>query len=209
MLDRRTFNVAGFAALSSLPFTAHAAFAQDFDMAKLLELGPLPEKSLGDPAAPVTMIEYASATCGFCARFHKQTFPALKERYIETGKVHFISREFPLDALAAAAFMLARCVPDDKYFDFLDIVYETQTTWSRSDKPVDALFALAQQGGLTRSEFDACLKNQDLLEGINWTRQRAETEFGVRSTPTFFVNGELVRGAVTIDELDRIIEQHL
>jgi len=202
--------LAALPAASALALMGGHAPARAQDLATaLLQPGPLEEKVLGDPDAPVTIIEYASMTCGHCARFHAETYPRLKEDYVDSGKVRIIMREFPLDALAAAAFMLARCVNDDAYFDFIDLLFERQREWAFSDKPVDALFAMGRQGGLTRADFDACLSNQELLNGVTAVRQRAEQEFGVSSTPTFFVNGELVRGAVSFDQFQSLIERHL
>lgn len=193
------------AALGIWPAFAQTTVAVD----KLMQPGPLPEQALGDPNAPVIVVEYASATCGYCASFHKNTYPGLKEQYIDTGKVYFVFREFPLDALAAAAFMLARCVPEGTYFDFVDLLFEKQRDWAFTDKPVDALFAMAKQGGLSRADFDKCLSNQELLDGINQVRQRAEQEFQVRSTPTFFVNGRLAAGDKSLEEMEAMFEPYL
>ncbi len=184
------------------------AWAQTVDMAKLLEAGPLGEEALGSPDAPVTVVEYASLTCGHCAAFHMQTFPALKEKYIDTGKVRFIMREFPLDPLAAAAFMLSRCAGDGKYFGMVDLFFEKQADWTRTDDPVAALLNLSKQAGFTQESFEACLTNQQLLDGVNAVKDRG-AQFGVDSTPTFFVNGQVVRGAKTIGEFDAILEPML
>jgi protein-disulfide isomerase len=181
------------------------AFAQTVDMAALLEPGPLGQEVLGSADAPVTIVEYASLTCGHCAAFHMQTFPALKEKYIDTGKVRFIMREFPLDPLAAAAFMLSRCAGDGKYYQMVDLFFEKQADWTRTDDPVAALMNLSKQAGFTQESFEACLTNQELLDGVNAVKDRGAT-FGVDSTPTFFVNGQMVRGAKTIGEFDAILE---
>ncbi len=181
------------------------ALAQTVDMAKLLEAGPLGEEAIGSADAPVTIVEYASLTCGHCAAFHKQTYPALKEKYIDTGKVRFIMREFPLDPLSAAAFMLSHCAGDGKYFQMVDLFFEKQADWTRTDDPVAALLNLWKQAGFTQENFEACLTNQELLDGVNGVKDRG-AQFGVDSTPTFFVNGEVVRGAKTIGEFDAILE---
>jgi hypothetical protein len=130
MLTRRRFiahtAIAPLAA-TALGGSASFAFAQaGVDVAELMQPGPLPEKWLGDEKAPVTVVEYASMTCGHCANFHKTVLPYIKEKYIDTGKVRMIMREFPLDPLAAAAFMLARCAPEDKYFDMVSLFFEQQ-----------------------------------------------------------------------------------
>ncbi len=197
-LNRRTF----LAATSATALTTGliGPFATARAEEDLMTPGPLGEKTLGDPNAPVVIIEYASMTCGFCARFHIDVYPELKENYIDTGKVYFIFREFPLDPLAAGAFMLARCVGDARYFTFIDALYELQASWTRTNDPVTALFNIARQAGFTQETFDSCLTNQRLLDGVNWVKDRAEANFNVRSTPTFFVNGTMYPGVQTIED---------
>lgn len=178
--------------------------------AELLAPGPLPEMELGAADAPVTIIEYASMTCIHCATFHVQHFPRLKEKYIDTGKVRFIFREFPFDPLATGAFMLARCTGDtQRYFAFVDLLFHQHERWTRTDDPVNALFDLSKQAGFTAESFDTCLSNQQLLQGVAQVRERAEANFDVNSTPTFFVNGQIARGVQTIEDLDRLIAPHL
>ena len=159
----------------------------------------------GAADAPVTIIEYASMTCGHCAQFHNNTYPELKKRYIDTGKVKFILREFPLDPLAASAFMLARCAGDGKYYPVVDAFFHQQSQWA-VQRPLEPMLAIARQAGFTKESFEACLTNQKMLDGIEWTRNRATEKFGVNSTPTFFINGKIVRGAMSIDELAKQIE---
>ena len=153
----------------------------------------LPDMVMGNDKAPVTVIEYASMTCPHCAHFQETTFPELKKRYIDTGKVRYIFREFPLDTLAAAAFMLARCAGEttSKYFAMVDTLFRQQRN-GRCEKPMPPLLTIAKQAGFTEKTFDACLANQKLLDGIESVRQRAVDEFKVQSTPTFFINGEHV-----------------
>lgn len=189
---------------SVLPLTG-AAFAQTVDIPKLMEQGSLPDKIVGEDSAPVTIIEYASMTCPHCATFHTDVYPQLKEKYVDTGKVRFVFREFPLDRLAAAASMLARCVEDDKFFPFIDVLFREQGNWVSRD-PIDPLKKLSKQAGLSEEAFDKCLANQELLDGVVWIKDRATEEFEVRSTPTFFVNGQLVRGGQSIDEFEEIID---
>jgi protein-disulfide isomerase len=178
------------------------------DAAKLLEPGALPDKVLGDETAPVTVVEYASMTCGHCANFHKEGYPHLKSEYIETGKVRFVFREFPLDPVAAAAFMLARCAPEEKYFDVIDLMFEQQRSWAFTQNPYDSLLKFARQIGFTQESFETCLKDQALLDGIYAARDRGK-EFGVNSTPTFFFNGEMERGALSVEQLDAAISAQL
>lgn len=172
----------------------------------LMEPGPLGEKALGDPNAPVTLIEYASMTCVHCATFHRDTYPKLKEDYIDTGKVYFIFREFPLDPVSTAAFMLARCVPEQQYFTFVDAMFKNQDKWAFTEDRIGGLTAMAKQAGLTQEKFEECLTNQELLDGVTWVRQRGAQDFDVSSTPTLFINGEMVRGAVSFESLQEKID---
>ncbi len=199
-------------ALATAAFSIAAgapAFAQTVDQEELLKPGPLGDKILGQEDAPVTVIEYASMTCGHCANFHKGTYKDLKEQYVDTGKVRFIFREFPLDPVAAAAFMLARCAPADKYFNIVDTMFENQRTWAFSDNPYQSLLDFSKQIGFTQESFEECLTNQGLLDAVNAVRDRAANEFGVNSTPTFFINGAKHSGALSIDEMGKIIEEYL
>ncbi|WP_299811156.1 DsbA family protein [uncultured Roseibium sp.] len=185
------------------------AFAQSVDLDELLKPGPLGDKVLGEEDAPVTIVEYASMTCGHCANFHKQTYADMKKDYIDTGKVRFIFREFPLDPVAAAAFMLARCAPADKYFEIVDIMFEQQRSWAFTDNPYQSLLDFSKQIGFTQESFEECLTNQGMLDAVNAVKDRGAAEFGVNSTPTFFINGEKHSGALSIDELGKIIEENL
>ncbi len=195
---------AAFGLAGSLP-----ALAQSVDVDELMKPGPLGEKALGDENAPVTIIEYASMTCGHCASFHKRTWPDLKKEYIETGKVRFVFREFPLDPVAAAAFMLARCAPQDKYFEIVDTLFENQRSWAFTDNPYQSMLDFSKQIGFTQESFEECLTNQGLLDAVNAVKDRGANEFGVNSTPTFFINGERVSGALSIEEMGKLIEENL
>lgn len=192
---------------SSLPFSGQA-LAQTVPMADLMKPDTLPDMALGDPKAPVTIVEYASMTCPHCADFQEKTFPELKKRYIDTGKVRYIFREFPLDNLAAAASMLARCAADtdaDKYFALTDTLFRQQRTWA-VEKPLPPLMTIAKQAGFTEQTFNACLSNQKVLDGIESIRQRAIKQFKVQSTPTFFINGTMQAGALSIDDMAKAID---
>lgn len=206
-LTRRHFAaLAGAGALAGIVGLPHLAFAQQtVDIGELMVAGPLGEKSLGNPEAKVTVVEYASMTCSHCQHFHTTTFAPFKEKYIDSGKVHFILREFPLDPLAAAAVMLARCAPNDAYFEVVSLMFEKQPEWAFTEDPVTALLNLAKQVGFTDETFNACLTNQEILDGVNWVRNRAAEKFGVDATPTFFVNGQKHPGALTIEQFDEIL----
>lgn len=185
-----------------------AEAAGPIDLAKLMEAPTLGERSLGSADAKVTIVEYASATCPHCAEFDKVTFPVLKKDYIDTGKVRFIFREFPFDDLALAAFMLARCAPEDKYFPLLDVLFEQQEKWVK-DNPRDELFKIAQLAGFTNDTFNACLNNEKIAKGIIEIKDRGEKEFGVKATPTFFVNGKVLQGAQPIEDFRKMIDEAL
>ncbi len=176
--------------------------------AELMKPTGLPDMVLGNEKASVTIIEYASMTCSHCARFQETTFPELKKRYIDTGKVRYIFREFPLDNLAAAAAMLARCAGEKdqaKYFALIDTLLVQQNTWV-VEKPIAPLMAIAKQAGFTEASFNACLQNQKVLDGIEAVRQRAMNTFKVQSTPTLIINGGLYSGALSIDEMAKIVD---
>jgi len=206
---RRQFLKTTALATAALSLASLPALAESVDPEELLKPGPLGDKVLGDENAPVTIVEYASMTCGHCASFHEKTYPALKTDYIDTGKVRFIFREFPLDPVAAAGFMLARCAPADKYFDIVDTMFANQRSWAFTDNPYQSLLDFSKQIGFTQESFEECLTDQGLLDAVNAVKDRGAGTFGVNSTPTFFINGEKHSGAMTIDELGKIIEAKL
>lgn len=212
MITRRdTLKLTGMAigAAALLPRMSLDAFAQSANLATLMEPGPLGDVWLGPQDAKVTIIEYASMTCSHCAAFHRQTWPALKERYIDTGKVRFTLREFPLDPLATAAFMLARCDGDAKYYPITDLLFDQQQNWAYVQKPqspVDALEQLLKQAGFSKEKFETCLKDQKLYSAVNAVKQKGMDTFKVDSTPTFFINGERYRGEMTIDGMEKVIK---
>lgn len=199
---------AGFTFLATMPLlTAAPAAAETYDLAKMLEKkGDLEEMAIGSADAPVTIVEYFSMTCGHCANFHINTFPHLKEKYVDEGKVRFVFREFPLDPLAAAGAMLARCTPGGNSEAMIDLLFEKQRTWAYADNPVEALQTLTKLAGFTQDSFKECLSNQKLLDDITAVRERGASEFGINSTPTFFVNGEKHIGALSSAEFDKILE---
>ena len=199
MLTRRTL-VALSAAAAVTP--AIPAFAQE-------AAEPLPDVVLGDPDAPVTMIEYASMTCPHCASFHNGVFKDLKEEYIDQGHVKFILREFPFDPMAAAASMLARCSGEDRYFDVVDLFFERQREWAVRDDPLSKMRSLAKQAGFTDQSFEACLTDQKLLDGINAVKDHGYRELGVTGTPTIFIDGERYSGRRTIRAFREVLDPKL
>ncbi len=194
------------AGFSSLVAPAALAQSAKVDVDDLMVVGPLPDKILGPKDAKVTVVEYASMTCGHCANFHHNTYGPFKERYLDTNKVQFVFREFPLDSVAMAASMLARCAPEERFFDVIDAFFVNQRKWAYGDNVRADLQEMAFQVGFTKESFEDCLTNQELLDGINWIRTRAAKTFKVSSTPTFFINGARHPGSLAIDEMDAIIE---
>ena len=175
------------------------------DMTELLKPGALPDKQLGKDDAPVTIVEYASMTCPHCAHFNDTTFPELKTKYIDTGKVRYILREFPFDPRAEAGFMLARCA-GDKYFAMVDVLFKQQQEWAAGDNVKDALLQISKLAGFTQESFNACLTDQKLLDQVRAVQKRGAEEFKVDSTPTFFINGKTYKGAMSIEEMSAIID---
>jgi protein-disulfide isomerase len=187
------------------PSVAAPAPSGKVDMAKLLEEGSLPEMTLGEADAPVTIVEYASMTCSHCASFHTDTLPTIKEKYIDTGKARLIFREFPFDPRAEAGFMLARC-SDDKYFAMVDVLFKQQRNWAAADNAREALLQIARLGGFSQESFEACLTDQALLDNVRAVRLRGANDFGIDATPTFFINGNKYSGALKVDEMSAIID---
>ncbi len=161
--------------------------------AELAKAGPLGDRTLGKSGAPVTVIEYASLGCPICAVFHQKVFPQVKKAYIDTGKVLYIYREFPIGPSPAAAAEAARCVPEKHYFRINDKFMATKGQWNGRQPDRDLLYKIVQDTGVKRAEFDSCMANQNIKDGIVWVKQRGR-EFGVQGTPTFFINGQHVRG---------------
>lgn len=176
--------------------------------AELAKPGPDGDVVLGSDKAPVTIYEYASMTCPHCAHFSETTFPELKKRYIDTGKVRFIFREFPFDKVAAAAFMLARCAGKDRYMAVVETLFAKQAEWAVNE-PRAPLENIAKQLGFTDESFKQCLTNQKVLDDIEDVRNRAVQKLGVNSTPTFFINGKKLTGDVPIDTLAKEIDPYL
>ena len=212
MINRRTFisSTTGAAALLlAAPLATVPAKAETVDMLRLMAPGALPDVVLGNKDAKVTIIEYASMTCPHCQRFHTSTYPQLKAKYIDTGKVKFIFREFPLDALAAGASVMARCSGDDKFYAVTDLLFDQQTVWAMDADPVSALQKIALQTGMSADDFTKCLSSDANLKAVLAVRQKASDQFGVNSTPTFFINGEKAGGELSIDEISKLIDPKL
>ncbi|MXN48035.1 thioredoxin domain-containing protein [Shinella kummerowiae] len=189
----------------------------DVDMAEVLKPGALPDMILGEANAPVTIVEYMSTTCPHCAAFHNNTFDAIKAKYVDSGKARFIVREFPFDPRAAAAFMLARCQPQDstklteaaQYYPMISMLMKQQETWAAAQDGREALLQMSKLAGFTQESFQACLTNQKLLDDVNAVRERGAKEFGVAATPTFLINGKRYSGDMSVDSMSALIDSLL
>ncbi len=167
------------------------------------------EMVMGRDDAPVTMVEYSSLGCPHCAAFHRDVLPKIKETYIGPGKVRLVFRDFPLGGLALAAAMVARCGGRAKYFGFIEVLYRSQAQWSRSDNPRRELARVARFGGISQTDFEACLVNEPLMTNIRERAADAQQKFGIDSTPTFIIEGEKVVGAQPFEDFRDVIEKAL
>lgn len=179
------------------------------DEKKLLIPGPLPDIIEGSDTAPITIVEYYSLSCGHCANFHLHDLPIIRKKYIETGRVRLIKREYPYDSRATAGFMLARCAPKAQYNALIDVLYDKFMSWVPVADALPPLEKIARLSGFTTENFKACLQNEDLLKKVNSSFERGRNEFGVTASPTFFINGEKYVGAFTADELSKILDSLL
>lgn len=170
------------------------------DKSALLAIQP-GDHVLGDPKAPITLIEYASFTCPHCAHFHTQVLPDIKKKWIDTGKVKLIYRDFPLDQVAAKAAQIAECVGKDRYFGVIDLIFRNQPTWAAASDPVAELAKPLRIAGLGDNEIKACLANEAKANEVIADYRGGET-LGVNSTPSLFIDGQLYRGARSVEELD-------
>jgi protein-disulfide isomerase len=198
----------GFAAGILPPLTSPAWAEDTVSPADLADAGPDGDIMIGSDKAPVTIIEYASMTCPHCAHFSETTYPELKKRYIDTGKVRYTLRTFPLDALAAAGFMMARCGGNDKYMPIVETLFAKQPEWLVKE-PLAPMKEIGKQFGITEDAFNQCLANQKMLDSIQAVRDHAVQKLGVNSTPTFFVNGKRMVGDLSIDQLAKEIDPYL
>jgi protein-disulfide isomerase len=173
---------------------------------ELMAPGPLGEVSIGKASAPVTVIEYVSLTCPHCSHFQKAIYPRFKKEFIDSGKVRFIVREFPIGHTSGHAAIANRCAGEDKYFFLLNQFLTRQPEWVSQEVRPDAIYAVAKSSGMSRAAFDKCLTNQTIIDGLTEVKQRGR-QFGVIGTPTFFINGRKAQGEVTFDEIKAMIEQ--
>ena len=199
------FSAAALAANGALAAGAAPDPDRTIDMATVLKPGPLPELSIGD-ASGVPVVEYGSLTCPHCATFSREIFPELKKDYIDTGKVRYIFREFARNPLDVAAFVLARCIGDDKAFAAIELLFSQQEKWAFVDKPLEPLIAAMRPAGLTHDQAMTCLKDQSKADAIVAIGKRATDEIKMTGTPTFIIDGKVYGGELSIDQLKAILD---
>jgi len=178
------------------------AVASTADKSALLAIQP-GDHVLGDPKAPITVIEYASFTCPHCAHFHTQILPEIKKKWIDTGKVKLIYRDFPLDQVAAKAAQIAECAGNDRYFGVIDLIFRGQPTWATASDPIAELAKPLRIAGMGEKEIKECLANEAKANEVVADAKGGET-LGVNSTPSLFINGQLYPGARSVEELDGV-----
>jgi len=209
-VNRRSFS-AGltlFGAAALLPAAAEAQRKiNEVPIDQLMAPDELSELSLGNKDATVTIVEYMSMSCPACGNFHNTTFKELKKKYIDTGKVRFVIREFPLNNLAAAGAMLARCTEDGaKSIALIEILFAKQRDWV-SNNALQELLKIGKQAGITEERFEKCLQDNDMLGKLSRRRDKADKEFGIDATPSFFINGKRLQGRnFTLEAFEKVIE---
>jgi protein-disulfide isomerase len=163
------------------------------------------DRVLGNPKAPITIIEYASLSCPHCAHFDEDVLPQIKKQWIDTGKAKLILRDFPLDEPALMAAMIARCVPPDRFYPFVNALFIDQPQWVLAASPQQSLLRMAKLGGMSAGKAESCLKNKTLEDSIVRERLVAAKDLGVDATPTFFVNGKKFTGEPTVAAFDQLL----
>ncbi|WP_308915834.1 DsbA family protein [Jannaschia sp. LMIT008] len=215
MIDRRNLLVMGAAGAAGL---AYAYWPRGGDAPLLPGLTgaaqaqgttAIQDVTLGDPNAPVTVVEYASFTCPHCASFHANTFKDFKRDYIDTGRVHFVYREVFFDRYGLWASMVARCAGPDRYFGVVDLLYREQSNWARQGDAAavaESLKRIGAQAGLDQATLDACLQDADMAQSlVAWYESNAARD-GVRSTPSFLIDGQMHSGSLSLAQLGALVD---
>ena len=190
-------------------FMIFACFHTSINARVVDTIEALESKSFGDENAKVKIVEFASLTCGHCAKFHNEVMPILKEKYIEKGLIHFTYKDFPLDKFALKASMIARCAGNEKFFKFLDVFYKKQKDWTRTKDPFKSLLKIAKFGGLKDEELKVCIGNKSIEDGILKQRLNSSKKYDIKATPTLYLNGEKYNGDLTIEALESKIKSML
>ena len=164
------------------------------------------EHILGDKAAPITIIEYSSLTCPHCASFHDRTLPELEEKWITPGKVNLAYRHFPLDRVALAAALISDCLPEGRFFKFVELLFAKQSSWARSQDVLGELRKFAKFAGMSDEAFDACLRDQEALNRIQERQVAGRDAFEISATPTFMVGEQKIQGAQPIEVFEDVLK---
>jgi protein-disulfide isomerase len=206
----QTADKAGFNPFTQVSETAQSAreVIAKPTLLEAMQPGGLPEMSWGRTDAPVTLVQYASMTCPHCRKFHADVYPELKRAFIDTGKVRYILREFPIGKSSGTATIALRCAPAEKYLPLYGKFMEQQGNWVSQEVRTDQIIKVASQVGINGADFDACLKNQDMLKALTQIKDRGR-QLGVIGTPNFFVNtkttARLVKGTLTLDDIRQAV----
>jgi protein-disulfide isomerase len=207
-------------AIVALGVVAYFLFAGSSDDATLASGGTKytitvapDDRTLGNPKAPIQMVEYAAPTCPHCAHFDMTMFPDMKKNYIDTGKVFYIFRVLPLSQVDVAAESMARCLPADNYFQFIDLLFRNQPKWDPDGYAIPdvhgALVDMGKIAGMSADQVDACINNADANKRATDVGQEAETKYGINGTPTFIVNGEIAPPFESSDDVKKYLDQKL
>ena len=197
-------------ATSSLPAHAEESLPTGAPLASFAMLEKQEsDRVLGNENAPVTIVEYSSLSCPHCAQFHTDTLPEIEKKYVDTGKVRFLVRPFPLNESALRGAMLTMCVPKDKYYSFLKVLFSMQSKWALSLDYRESLKRIALVGGVSEKQFETCMSDKSLEDSLIKHRADATETLKIDATPTFFVNGEKLKGDVSVKEFSEVIDKHL
>ena len=201
--------VSGMVSGMAVAFSGLPALLAGSKPARAEALAAETDMILGNPDAKITVVEYASMTCPHCAKFHTQSMPAIKKAYLDTGKIKFVFREFPLDRAAFWGSILARCSGKDRFFGFIDLMFKRQNLWATGSDPMQELIKLGSLGGVGEAEFKACLADKKLGDGILQTRQTASKKYEINATPGFLINGKKAEGVFDYKTLAAVIDPML
>ncbi len=177
-------------------------------LADIFAPSPMPDVSWGKADAPVTIVQYASLSCKHCKNFHETVFPEFKKAYIDTGKVRYVLREFPIGKTSGMATITLRCAAPEKYLDLYGKFMAQQSNWVSQEVRLDPIFAVAEQVGMKRSEFDACRENQGMIENLKWVKDRGR-KLGIVGTPNYFVGDQLIKKELTMADIQALVEPML
>ena len=192
-----------------IPFLLFTLISAESNSRIVDTIEALQEKKIGSGSAQIQMLEFASLTCGHCAKFHNEVFPKIKTEFIDTGKIDFVYKDFPLDKFALKASVIARCSGNERFFNFLKVLYSKQKDWTRSNDPFKSLLKIAKFGGLKNDEIKVCVGNKSIEDGILKQRLESTKKFDIKATPTIYLNNKKYEGDLTYEALKLKIDSLL